>query len=112
MSISQSPADWSGPTWHPDCGVPNVELEHLRSFAIQLLSRVPEAIVMLETPEPGLMLLRVQLPDGTAAEVYSVETPKQPDRRRLALFLNVDTDDETEVYADSPELAVRQFETR
>jgi hypothetical protein len=107
---SQSdPQSWHSPQWHPDHGDPAIELEHLRSFAVALLSAVPEATAILEVPEPGLMDVRVGLARGMVAEVYSVPSMEDEGQRRFAIFLCPDTVDESEVYAESVEDASNLF---
>jgi hypothetical protein len=69
MDPTQDPHVWQSPHWHPDHGDPEVELGHLRSFALRLLSDVPTATAILETPEPGVMDVRVELACETEAEV-------------------------------------------
>jgi len=89
--MNVSPQDWNPPQWHPDFGDPKVEFEQLRARAIELLSddaefrrfqdlpspyprlypRAAPIKVTLETPEPGLMFLRIES-DNQIAEVYSV----------------------------------------
>ena len=46
-----------------------------------LLSAAPNATVTLETPEPGLMDVRVDLACGIVAEVYSVPSPEDETHR-------------------------------
>lgn len=103
------PEAWLVPDWHPDFGNAQVELEHLRSFAVALLAVIPGARVQLETPEPGLMNLVVKLPGGTSAEVYSIPATSRLGERRLGLFFAPGTADESEVYAESVESAVGHF---
>ena len=103
MTSNQHPRLWRSPQWHPDHGDPAIELDHLRSFALALLSAVPDATAVLEIPEPGLMDVRVELPGEMVAEVYSVPHSKEEGPRRLALFLRPESADEIEVYADSVE---------
>ena len=100
---------WHRPDWHPDYGDPEIELGHLRSFALKLLSAVPNATVTLETPEPGLMDMRVELACGTVAEVYSVPSPGDEKHRRFAVFLCPDSATESEIYAESAEDASNLF---
>ena len=109
MSSNQHPKSWRSPQWHPDHGDPGIELEHLRSFALKLLSAVPDATAVLEMPEPGLMDVRVELPGETVAEVYSVPPAKNEGPRRLALFFHPESADEIEVYAESVEDASNLF---
>jgi len=84
-------------------------LGHLRSFALKLLSAVPNATVTLETPEPGLMDVRIALACGTVAEVYSVSSSEDDRHRRFAIFLCPDTPSESEIYAETPEDASNLF---
>ena len=102
MPTHQPPQLWRPPQWHPDHGDPGIELEHLRSFALNLLSAVPNATVVLEIPEPGLMDVRVELPCETVAEVYSVPSiaSRDPVSRRLALFIHPESSQEIEIYAN------------
>jgi hypothetical protein len=86
-----------------------VELEHLRAFSLLLQSTVADAIVNLETPEPGLMDVLVELPDGIVAEVHSVPRTDALEKRRMAMFFWPGTTDEKEVYAESIESAVAYF---
>lgn len=106
---NQQPETWTAPDWHADFGDTRSELDQLRCFALALRSALPEALAELETPEPGLMYLDVQMPDGTVAEVYSVVGDRNSDERRLGLFFAAGTDEEREVYADSIDCAVRHF---
>jgi hypothetical protein len=109
MASDPHPRLWRTPQWHPDHGDPAIELDHLRSFALALLSAVPDATAVLEVPEPGLMDVRVDLPCGMVAEVYSVPSLKEEGSRRLALFLRPESVDEIEVYAESAEDASNLF---
>jgi hypothetical protein len=109
MDSTQELLVWRAPDWHPDHGDPAVELGHLRSFALKLLSAVPNATVTLETPEPGLMDVRVELACGTMAEVYSVPSPGDGTHRRFAIFLSPDTASESEIYAETLEDASNLF---
>lgn len=104
---NQQPETWSVPDWHPDLGDAHRELEDLRGFAVALLAALPGARVELETPEPGLMYLDVQTPDGSTVEVYSVVGNVVSGRRRLGLFFSPGTRDEDEVYADAIDGALR-----
>jgi hypothetical protein len=109
MPTHQPPQLWRPPQWHPDHGDPGIELEHLRSFALNLLSAVPNATVVLEIPEPGLMGVRVELPCETVAEVYSIPSSRDPGSRRLAIFFHPESPREIEVYAESVEDASNLF---
>lgn len=109
MNIFDSPEDWSPPQWHPDLGNPSVQLEHLRSFSLSLRTAVPDAVISLEIPEPGLMDVHVELPNGTSAEVHSVPCVDAPENRRLAIFFAPGTKDERELYAQTIESAVTHF---
>ena len=109
MNPTQDPQTWQAPHWHPDHGDPEAELGHLRSFALKLLWDVPNATAMLEVPELGLMDVRVELPSGTVAEVYSVPSSETDKHRRYAIFLCRDTASESEIYAESPEDASNLF---
>jgi hypothetical protein len=108
----QSPRNWNPPTWHSDFGDPNLEFEHLKAFSTALLSVQPNATVGLETPEPGLMDVHVQLPDGMVAEVYSVQNVEDPGKRRLAIFLAPGSSEEEEIYADTIPSALSHFRER
>jgi hypothetical protein len=105
----QSPCDWSPPKWHPDFGDPALELDDLKEFSLLLLSMVSNATVTLETPEPGLMDVRIDLDDGRVAEVHSVQCANMPKKRRLALFLAPGTSNEEEIYAESIPSAVNSI---
>ena len=109
MKSQQSPQSWHAPQWHLDHGDPVIELEHLRSFALKLVDTVPEATAILEVPEPGLMDVRVELARGLVAEVYSVPSLEDQRQRRFAIFLCPDTENESEIYAESPEDASNLF---
>lgn len=109
MHSQPAPQSWQTPQWHPDHGNPAIELEHLRSFAVRLLSAVPEATATLEVPEPGLMDVRVELSGGMVAEIYSVPSPEDRAQRRFAIFLCPDTAQESELYAESAEDASNLF---
>jgi hypothetical protein len=109
MGPSNSPRTWSAPKWHPDLGDATVQLEHLRGFSLLLQSTVPGATARLETPEPGLMDVNVELLNGTVAEVHSVPCAEFPEKRRLAIFFWPGSKDEKEVYAQSIESAVTCF---
>jgi hypothetical protein len=109
MKTHQHPQYWHSPQWHPDHGDPGIELDHLRSFALKLLSAVLDATVALEIPEPGLMDVRVELPCETVAEVYSVPSSQDEGPRRLAIFFHPESADEIEVYAESVEDAANLF---
>lgn len=112
MKTNQLPQDWQPPQWHSDFGDPVVQLEHLRCFAIGLSLAIPNTKTVLETPEPGLMDVRVELPNGETAEVHSVPGVRESRNRRLAVFLWPETDDEIEEYLDSVGAAVELFEGR
>ncbi len=109
MARPDSPLSWECPHWHPDYGDNRQEFEQLRSFALLLLSSLSAAKVELEMPEPGLVDVRVVLPNGIIAEVYSVDSCEASGQRRLALYFSPDTSAEEEVYADSVEIAVDRF---
>ncbi len=109
MNSHQHPQLWVSPQWHSDHGDPEIELEHLRAFALNLVSAVPDASVALESPEPGLMDVRVELGRGIVAEIYSVPSPEDQSHRRLAIFCCPDTPNESEVYAESIEDAANLF---
>ena len=109
MNSHQHPQLWTSPQWHPDHGDPGIELEHLRAFALNLVSAVPDASVALETPEPGLMDVRVELARGIVAEIYSVPSREDRLHRRLAIFCCPDTPHESEIYAESVEDAANLF---
>ena len=94
---ARQPETWVAPDWHPDFGDAKAELDHLRAFAVALLAAIPDANVELELPEPGLMNLAVDLPNGTSAEIYSVSNDR-PDGRRYGIFLEPGTDGECEIY--------------
>lgn len=106
MTTNQLPQDWQPPQWHPDFGDPIIQLEHLRSFAIGLLSAIPNVKAVLETPEKGLMDVRVELPNGKIVEVHSIPALGSIGYRRLAVFVSPDTVDEIEHYLDSAGAAV------
>ena len=101
MTKHTSPLEWQMPIWHEDFGDPRIEFDSLRSLAIELCGSVPGMQMELETPEPGLMLLTVALPNGIMAEIHSVVPAGQKDRRRFAVFAYPDTNDESEDYFDS-----------
>jgi hypothetical protein len=105
----QEPQLWHIPLWHPDFGDPRVEFEHLRSFARELLTGVPDARVALDIPEPGLMFVRIGSASGTVAEVYSVPDGHGEGSRRLGIFLLPGTPSEIEIYAEDTEGAARLF---
>jgi hypothetical protein len=109
MDATQNHQIWHAPDWHPDHGDSVVELAHLRSFAQTLSAAVPSATITLETPEPCLMDVRVELAGGTLAEVYSVPSPEDEPHRRFAIFLCPGTASESEVYAETPEDASNLF---
>jgi hypothetical protein len=103
---NQSPEQWIPPRWHPDFGDPAVELEQLRSLAICVPRALPNAQVSLEVPEPGLMALRLSLPDGHLAEVHSVPGLASGDGRRFAVFVFPGTADEVEACQTSVDEAL------
>ena len=103
MDSTQELEAWHRPDWHPDHGDPGIEMGHLRSFAVKLLSAVPTATLTLETPEPGLLYVRVELASGTVAEVYSVPSPEDATHRRFAIFLCPGTAAESEIYVEAAE---------
>jgi hypothetical protein len=109
MISYQHPKLWDSPRWHADHGDPGIELEHLRAFALKLLSSVPSATISLEIPEPGLMDVRVELPRGLAAEIHSVPSLEDQGHRRLAVFGCPETANEFEVYAESVDDAANLF---
>ena len=106
---TQQPPPWPALNWHSDFGGTRSEVEHLEAFATALLARMPQARIELETPEPGLMYLGVQLPDGRLAEVYSTATGDRSEARRYGLFLGPGTDGERELYSESIDCIVRHF---
>ena len=105
---SEEPQRWPVPDWHTDFGDAQAEIEHLRALAEPLLAVVPGAKVVLETPEPGLMNLAVELPDVTLAEVHSVRAGGN-DERKFGLFFAPDTEAEQEIYADNLADALSHF---
>lgn len=106
VKMSTSPNTWQPPQWHPDFGDPISQLEPLRAFSQRLLLAEPKAIVVLEAPEPGLLYVRGILPNAKMFEVHSVPSPQHFGMRRLGVFMNPDTDHETERYFDLPDEAI------
>ena len=106
MKSNDSPESWSPPVWHPDFGDPTVELEQLRSLAIDVMRAIPAAQVSLEVPEPGLMMLRIYVPNARSTEVYSVPGLTSDDDRRFALFVSPRSPGEIETYEASVKEAV------
>lgn len=106
MSQNTLPDLWQAPIWHPDFGDPRLELDHLREFAIRLLKSSKGFSPVLETPEPGLMYVRVVTKNGTNAEVHSVTSQSNTGGWRYGIFISPDTCDEVEEYVESPDEAV------
>lgn len=104
MIDSQFPNNWVIPVWHPDLGDAKAELEHLRTLALAICRTIPRSSVELETPEPGLMNLRITLSNGNLAEVYSL--PDEFGKRRFALFLSPGMPSEKELYTSSVQEAL------
>ena len=101
MTKHTSPFEWQVPIWHEDFGDPRSDFDALCSLAIKLCDSRPGVKTELETPEPGLMELRVELPNGIVAEVHSVVVAGQKHERRFAVFVSPDIQNESEHYFDS-----------
>ena len=97
------PELWAVPEWHADFGDATAELEHLRALAAALLLASPGVHIELETPEPGLMNLEIEFPDGERAEVYSLSCDSTHNQCRYALFLSPGTPHERECYSETIE---------
>jgi hypothetical protein len=100
------PQDWQPPSWHPDFGNANVELEELRSLAIAICAALPNTKATLETPEPGLMSMAIELPNGVLAQIHSIPSVQDNGRRRFAIFVSPNSEKEIEQYADSDAVAL------
>jgi len=109
MHENNDPLKWDIPNWHKDLGEPRIEIEALRSFAIALCSAIAGANVRLEIPEPGLIDVKVELPNGVLAEVFYVKSIDQAEKNQYALFVHPGTESEIEVYKDSIDSAVEAF---
>ncbi len=105
MSIHTSPSDWTAPQCHSDFSDLTLEFSDLQSLAAAILKANPSVRVGLETPEDGLIDLRVECQNGRSAEVYSVPCPKQESRRRFAVFMLPETEDESESYFETVDSA-------
>lgn len=101
MKLESSPEDWKAPEWHEDFGDPRIELEHLRSLAIAIRNSVPGVSLCLETLEPGLLELRVGLPNNANVEVHSIAKSHFAGERRFAIFVLSERMNENEYYTDS-----------
>ena len=101
MKNNVSPNDWVAPSWHADFGNPMLELEPLRTFSCRLLRAEPNVILAIETPEPGLLYVRGQLPNGNVFEVYSVLSLEYIGSRLLAIFMIEGNFEEEEAYFNS-----------
>lgn len=100
MADIQAPEYWQPPDWHADYGNPAEELEELHSLAIALSVASPNVTITLENPEPGLIELRVEFPDGVTAEIHSIPSTQDKGRRRFAIFVSPDSQDEIEQYSE------------
>ena len=103
MPDNTLPQHWQVPLWQADFGDPLVQLLPLQTFASRVEASNPTVRIVLKTPEPGLLFLRGQLGDKIAFEAYSVPPLSDGGPRRLGVFLNPDSDNETEQYFDHPE---------
>ena len=106
MKNNLPPHDWVAPNWHADFGNAMLELEPLRAFSCELLLTEPNAILMIETPEPGLLYVRGQMPNEKVFEVYSVSSLENIGSRRFAIFLIVGDNEPVEKYFNSVDEAV------
>ena len=107
MALSPPPpvASWKCPDWHADWDAP-AQFDHLRRLAGPLAAAGLLGRTEFHTPEEGLMLLEVSVGDGRKTEIHTCESVGRPGERVYGVFRNVDTPDEGEVYADTPEAAV------
>ena len=112
MTTEASPEYWQAPEWHEDFGDPRIELEELRSLAIAIRNSVPGVSLQLETPEPGLMELLIDLPNKEIVEVHSIATSLAAEGRRFAIFVSPETTDEIEYYSNSVVDALRFIRER
>ena len=90
---------WPSPSWHPDFGDVQGELEHLRYLANQVVEQAPQLSVGLSVPEVGLMFLVISHDRKVFAEIYSIQSKGANNKRKYGLFLHPNSSAEEEHYA-------------
>jgi hypothetical protein len=95
------PDQWQLPVWHSELANIPVEFEQLQRLATALLAIDPTAFVHLEILEYGYLYVQVDSPSGQSTVVWSVDPFHKGESRRLGVFTNVDTQEETEDYFES-----------
>ena len=86
------PNTWEVPTWHPDFGDPEIEIEMLRGFCVKAIQFFPNLTTDLVTPEEGYLNVDVFDDSKKIAELHVVV---DDEKRRFGLF-GFDGEEETE----------------
>ena len=105
MTLNNSPHAWIMPQCHTDFVNLPKEFQELKSLAIAVVNAIPKARVILETPEPGLVNVKIELPSNKDVEVHSVPVPGQIGKLRFAVFISPETSEESEIYFESVDSA-------
>lgn len=100
------PTHWTPPHWDPSFGDPRPDLELLRTCALQVLRSARGSEVELCHVEDGYMYVAVRTVSDAETHIYVVERGKDEPGKWFGVFRNVDTNDETENYARTPEEVV------
>jgi hypothetical protein len=104
------PVHWEVPTWHPDFGDVNAELEHLRDLANVLTEEIPLLSVGLSVPEAGIMFLQVaNRTKGALGEIYSLQMNGET---KYGVFLYPNSSAEEEHYTPSTREVVDLLKSR
>lgn len=106
MIIKKPPEEWEAPEWHEDFGDPRAEIEELRSLAIAIRNTMLCTTFTLEIPEPGFIEVSVVLPNSVPVKMLLAPSTTASRRRRFAVFLYPDSEDEIEEYLDSVDAVV------
>ena len=88
------PHTWTAPSWHPDYGDPQEELQLLKDFCLRLLQKHPAYSVQLAVPEEGYMNIDVFRGTTKVGELYIVDNVAGKRDRRYGLFLSENCEEE------------------
>lgn len=103
--INSDIESWVAPSWHPDFGDPQRELDLLKAFCRRLLQEVSGLSVTLECLEDGYMKVVVQRGAELMAEVFVVE---RGEANELCLCMPGDRNKE-ELYFSNIEQGIQAF---
>lgn len=68
--FTNNPNSWTAPSWHPDFGDAQSEVDRLRTLALALQARNGDIETTLQNPEPGYIYLRVTKGTSLLAQAY------------------------------------------